>query len=145
MKRKSWAWCAAISGPSSSIASTKSSSSTGCGARIWAQIVDIQFRRLSRLLEDRKITLTLDAKGRQWLAEKGYDPTYGARPLKRVIQKWVQDPLAQMLLAGEIRDGATVKISAARGRLTINGKEVGDEPDESSQPKSPSVVQFPKT
>ncbi len=109
------------------------------------EIVDIQFRRLIRLLEDRKITLTLDAKARQWLAEKGYDPTYGARPLKRVIQKWVQDPLAQMLLAGEIREGANVKISVARGRLTINGKEVGDEPDESSQPKSPSVVQFPKT
>ena len=66
------------------------------------EIVDIQLRRLNRLLEDRKITLTLDAKARQWLAEKGYDPTYGARPLKRVIQKWVQDPLAQMLLAGEI-------------------------------------------
>jgi ATP-dependent Clp protease ATP-binding subunit ClpB len=109
------------------------------------EIVDIQFRRLTRLLEDRKITLTLDAKARQWLAEKGYDPTYGARPLKRVIQKWVQDPLAQMLLAGEVREGANVKISVARGRLTINGKEVGDEPDESSQPKSPSVVQFPKT
>ena len=70
-------------------------------------IVDIQLRRLNRLLEDRKITLTLDAKARQWLAEKGYDPTYGARPLKRVIQKWVQDPLAQMLLAGDIRDGGT--------------------------------------
>ena len=58
-------------------------------------IVDIQFSRLQRLLEDRKITLSLDAKGRQWLADKGYDPAYGARPLKRVIQKWVQDPLAQ--------------------------------------------------
>ena len=109
------------------------------------EIVDIQFRRLMRLLQDRKIALTLDAKARQWLAEKGYDPTYGARPLKRVIQKWVQDPLAQMLLAGEIRDGANVKISVARGRLTINGTEVGDEPDKSSRAKSPSVVQFPKT
>jgi ATP-dependent Clp protease ATP-binding subunit ClpB len=108
------------------------------------EIVDIQFRRLSRLLEDRKISLALDAKGRQWLAEKGYDPTYGARPLKRVIQKFVQDPLAQMLLAGEIREGATVKISVSRGRLTVNGKEVG-EPDEAPQPRSPSVVQFPKT
>ncbi len=104
------------------------------------EIVDIQFRRLSKLLDDRKITLSLDAKGRQWLAEKGYDPTYGARPLKRVIQKWVQDPLAQQLLAGEIRDGATVKISAARGRLTINGKEVGGDADESPRTKSPSVV-----
>ena len=108
-------------------------------------IVDIQLRRLNRLLEDRKITLTLDAKARQWLAEKGYDPTYGARPLKRVIQKWVQDPLAQMLLAGEIRDGGHVKLSASRGRLTINGKEVGGESDESPQPKSPSVVPFPKS
>jgi ATP-dependent Clp protease ATP-binding subunit ClpB len=108
------------------------------------EIVDIQFRRLSRLLEDRKISLALDARGRQWLAEKGYDPTYGARPLKRVIQKFVQDPLAQMLLAGEIREGATVKISVSRGRLTVNGKEVG-EPDEAPQPRSPSVVQFPKT
>ena len=88
-------------------------------------IVDIQFRRLQRLLDDRKITLTLDAKGRQWLADKGYDPHYGARPLKRVIQKWVQDPLAQSLLSGEIADGSTVKIGAAQGRLTVNGKPVG--------------------
>jgi ATP-dependent Clp protease ATP-binding subunit ClpB len=107
-------------------------------------IVDIQLRRLNRLLEDRKITLALDAKARQWLAEKGYDPTYGARPLKRVIQKWVQDPLAQMLLAGEIHDGAHVKLSVLRGRLTVNGKEVGGESDETPQPKSPSVVPFPK-
>ena len=109
------------------------------------EIVDIQLRRLNRLLEDRKISLSLDAKARQWLAEKGYDPTYGARPLKRVIQKWVQDPLAQMLLAGELADGSTVKLSVSHGRLTINGKEVGGEFDESSRPKSPSVVQFPKT
>ena len=108
-------------------------------------IVDIQFRRLGRLLEDRKIALSLDAKGRQWLAEKGYDPAYGARPLKRVIQKWVQDPLAQMLLAGEIRDGSIVKISAARGRLIVNGKEVGGDADETPHPKSPSVVPFPKS
>ena len=110
-----------------------------------SEIVDIQVKRLNRLLEDRKIGLSLDAKARQWLADKGYDPTYGARPLKRVIQKWVQDPLAQMLLAGELSDGSTVKLSAAHGRLTINGKEVGGEPDDSSQPKSSSVVQFPKT
>ena len=109
------------------------------------EIVDIQLRRLNRLLEDRKIGLSLDAKARQWLAEKGYDPAYGARPLKRVIQKWVQDPLAQMLLAGEIGDGSTIKLSASQGRLTINGKEVGGEGDASSQPKASSVVQFPKT
>jgi ATP-dependent Clp protease ATP-binding subunit ClpB len=108
------------------------------------EIVDIQFQRLMRLLEDRKITLTLDAKARAWLAEKGYDPTYGARPLKRVIQKWVQDPLAQMLLAGEIRDGSTVKISVSRGRLTIDGKEIGGDSEDGAERKSPSVVQFPK-
>ncbi len=109
------------------------------------EIVDIQLRRLNRLLEDRKIGLTLDAKARQWLAEKGYDPTYGARPLKRVIQKWVQDPLAQMLLAGEIRDGGQIKLGASRGRLTINGKEVGGETEEPPERKSPSVVPFPKS
>ena len=109
-----------------------------------SEIVDIQLKRLNRLLEDRKMTLSLDAKARQWLADKGYDPAYGARPLKRVIQKWVQDPLAQMLLAGELPDGSTVKLGASHGRLTINGKEVGGAADESSQPKSPSVVQFPK-
>src|SRR6202166_1116700 len=108
------------------------------------EIVDIQLKRLNRLLEDRKIGLSLDAKARQWLADKGYDPTYGARPLKRVIQKWVQDPLAQMLLAGELPDGSTIKLSASQGRLTINGKEVGEEAADSSPPKSPSVVQFPK-
>ena len=92
-----------------------------------SEIVDIQLKRLNRLLEDRKIGLSLDAKARQWLADKGYDPTYGARPLKRVIQKWVQDPLAQMLLAGDLPDGSTIKLGASHGRLTINGKEIGEE------------------
>jgi ATP-dependent Clp protease ATP-binding subunit ClpB len=107
-------------------------------------IVDIQFRRLARLLEDRKIEINLDAKGRAWLVDKGYDPTYGARPLKRVIQKWVQDPLAERLLAGDIRDGETVKVSASQGRLTIDGKPVGAEPGEAEVKKSPTVVTFPK-
>ena len=100
-----------------------------------SEIVDIQLKRLNRLLEDRKIGLSLDAKARQWLADKGYDPTYGARPLKRVIQKWVQDPLAQMLLAGELPDGSTIKLGASHGSLTINGKEVGGEADASSRAK----------
>ena len=81
-----------------------------------SEIVDIQLQAADRLLEDRKMTLSLDAKARQWLADKGYDPAYGARPLKRVIQKWVQDPLAQMLLAGELPDGSTVKLGASHGR-----------------------------
>jgi len=85
-------------------------------------IVDIQAKRLSRLLEDRKITLRLDGKARDWLAAKGYDPAYGARPLKRVLQKELQDALAERLLAGEIADGATVEISADGPSLTIDGK-----------------------
>jgi ATP-dependent Clp protease ATP-binding subunit ClpB len=106
-------------------------------------IVDIQFKRLQRLLDDRKIRLALDAKGRQWLADKGYDPHYGARPLKRVIQKWVQDPLAQALLAGEIGDGSTVGIGAAHGRLTIDGKPVGGQ-EEAEAPSKPTIAPFPK-
>ena len=69
------------------------------------RIVEIQFTRLQKLLEDRKITLTLDAAARDWLAAKGWDPAYGARPLKRVIQRHLQDPMAEMILAGEIADG----------------------------------------
>ncbi|PPD46091.1 MAG: ATP-dependent chaperone ClpB [Methylocystis sp.] len=85
-------------------------------------IVDIQFKRLQRLLEDRKITLHSDGKARDWLAAKGYDAAYGARPLKRVMQKELQDALAERLLAGEIVDGASVEISAEGPSLTIDGK-----------------------
>jgi ATP-dependent Clp protease ATP-binding subunit ClpB len=88
------------------------------------RIVDIQFDRLQKLLEDRKITLTLDAKAREWLAEKGYDPAYGARPLKRTIQKAVQDPLAELILSGKIKDGEKVKITAGRDGLVFNGAQV---------------------
>ena len=86
------------------------------------RIVDIQFARLRKLLDDRKIDLVLDDRARDWLADKGWDPAYGARPLKRVIQRNVQDPLAEMILAGEVLDGAIVKISAGKGGLTFNGK-----------------------
>jgi ATP-dependent Clp protease ATP-binding subunit ClpB len=85
------------------------------------RIVEIQFARLTRLLEERKIVLTLDAAARDWLAAKGWDPAYGARPLKRVIQRNVQDPLAEMILAGEIKDGDHVAISAKCNVLTFNG------------------------
>jgi ATP-dependent Clp protease ATP-binding subunit ClpB len=88
------------------------------------QIVDIQLTRLQKLLDERKITLSVDAKARNWLAEKGYDPAYGARPLKRVIQKAVQDPLAELILAGRIKDGETVSTSAGKAGLTFNGKAV---------------------
>jgi ATP-dependent Clp protease ATP-binding subunit ClpB len=88
------------------------------------RIVDIQIERLQKLLEDRKIALTLDKSAREWLAEKGYDPAYGARPLKRAIQKAVQDPLAELILAGKIKDGEKVKISAGRDGLVFNGAAV---------------------
>jgi ATP-dependent Clp protease ATP-binding subunit ClpB len=86
------------------------------------RIVEIQFSRLTKLLEERKIVLTLDAAARDWLAAKGWDPAYGARPLKRVIQRSVQDPLAEMILAGEVRDGDHVAISTEGNVLTFNGK-----------------------
>jgi ATP-dependent Clp protease ATP-binding subunit ClpB len=86
------------------------------------RIVDIQMMRLQKLLEDRKITVALDASAREWLADKGWDPAYGARPLKRAIQKAVQDPLAEMILAGAIKDGEKVAVSAGKQGLTFNGK-----------------------
>ncbi|MFL5204522.1 MAG: ATP-dependent chaperone ClpB [Microvirga sp.] len=87
-------------------------------------IVDIQMRRLQKLLEDRKIVLQLDEEARNWLADKGYDPAYGARPLKRVIQKHVQDPMAELILAGEIRDGETVPVHAGPMGLMIGDVSV---------------------
>jgi ATP-dependent Clp protease ATP-binding subunit ClpB len=86
------------------------------------RIVEIQFARLQKLLEERKITLTLDAAARDWLATKGWDPAYGARPLKRVMQRYLQDPLAEMILAGDVKDGDKVAIAAEGNVLTFNGK-----------------------
>jgi len=86
-----------------------------------AAIVDIQIERLQRLLADRKITVKLDDAARRWLAERGYDPAYGARPLKRVIQKNLQDNLAEEILTGRIGDGDSVEVSADEAGLLING------------------------
>jgi ATP-dependent Clp protease ATP-binding subunit ClpB len=85
------------------------------------RIVDIQIKRLAKLLEERKITIVLEPNARDWLAERGWDPAYGARPLKRVIQKTIQDPLAERILAGSIKDGERVVISAGKKGLTFNG------------------------
>ena len=82
-------------------------------------IVDIQLTRLAKLLDDRKIVLDLSPAARAWLADKGYDPAYGARPLKRVIQKAVQDPLAERILAGTVLDGSEVTIGAGPDGLLI--------------------------
>jgi ATP-dependent Clp protease ATP-binding subunit ClpB len=87
-------------------------------------IVDIQIARLQKLLSDRKLKLELDDAARTWLANRGYDPTYGARPLKRVIQRSVQDPLAEQILSGRIREGDTVRITVRGGALVVNGEAV---------------------
>ncbi len=84
-------------------------------------IVDIQMGRLEGLLKDRKIGLALSLEARNWLAARGYDPVYGARPLKRVIQKELQDPLARLLLEGRIGDGETVHVGVEGDALSING------------------------
>ncbi|WP_421916171.1 ATP-dependent chaperone ClpB [Mesorhizobium sp.] len=86
------------------------------------RIVEIQLKRLESLLVDRKITLSLDKEAVEWLAAKGYDPAYGARPLKRVMQKELQDPLAEKILLGEILDGSTVKVTAGSDRLNFRSK-----------------------
>jgi len=85
-----------------------------------APIVDIQVSRVQKLLKDRKITLDLTDAARRWLGRVGYDPVYGARPLKRAVQRYLQDPLAEKLLAGEIPDGSTVKIDEGDGELKID-------------------------
>jgi ATP-dependent Clp protease ATP-binding subunit ClpB len=82
-------------------------------------IVAIQIKRLAKLLEDRKISIELDDSAVKWLGERGYDPSYGARPLKRVMQKELQDPLAEKILGGDIRDGSVIKVSAGSDRLVF--------------------------
>jgi len=89
-----------------------------------ADIVDIQLARLLALLTDRKITLDLDASAKAWLADQGYDPVYGARPLKRIIQRTLQNPLAGLILEGRVKEGDTVVVSVGAKALTINGEEL---------------------
>ena len=92
------------------------------GRRDMTGIVDIQLARLSALLEDRKLRLELSPAAKTWLADAGYDPVYGARPLKRTIQKHLQDPLARLILEGRIVDDSTVQIDAGEQGLLINGE-----------------------
>ncbi|MFN3991277.1 MAG: ATP-dependent chaperone ClpB [Tabrizicola flagellatus] len=89
-----------------------------------AGIVEIQLKRLEQRLAARKITLDLDADAKAWLADEGYDPVFGARPLKRVIQRQLQDPLAEMLLAGEVMDGSTIRVTAGPEGLIIGERVV---------------------
>ncbi|MGB1829358.1 MAG: AAA family ATPase, partial [Paracoccaceae bacterium] len=92
------------------------------GRQDMGQIVDIQIARLLARLTDRKITLSVDSDARAWLAEEGYDPVFGARPLKRVIQRALQDPLADMILTGDISNGQTVAVTAKADGLIIGDK-----------------------
>lgn len=85
-----------------------------------AQVVDLQLQRLRGLLAERRLSLTLTDKARKFLAEQGYDPTYGARPLKRAIQKYLQDPLALRILAGEFKPGDTVEVDAGADALRMS-------------------------
>jgi ATP-dependent Clp protease ATP-binding subunit ClpB len=87
-------------------------------------IVDIQLQRLNKLLADRKITLDIDEAAKRWLADAGYDPVYGARPLKRVIQRALQNPLAEQILEGSITDGETVKVGVGEGGLVVGAEPV---------------------
>ena len=89
------------------------------GASHMAPIVDIQVARIGRLLKDRKVTLDLTDGARAWLGRVGYDPVYGARPLKRAVQRYLQDPLADLILRGEVPDGATVKVDEGDGGLKL--------------------------
>ena len=84
-------------------------------------VVDIQMGRLANLLAGRKIKVEISEAARKWLADRGYDPVYGARPLKRVIQKELQDPLARLVLEGRVSDNSTVKVDVEGGSLSING------------------------
>jgi len=84
-----------------------------------APIVDIQVDRVGKLLADRKITIELTQAARDWLGRVGYDPVYGARPLKRAVQRYLQDPLADLILSGEVKDGQTVKVDEGDGKLTL--------------------------
>ena len=92
-----------------------------------AGIVAIQLQRLQSLLNDRKITLAMSPEASGWLAGKGYDPAYGARPLKRVIQKYVQNPLAELILAGKIKDETTVSVDLGADGLVINGEAISSQ------------------
>jgi ATP-dependent Clp protease ATP-binding subunit ClpB len=107
-------------------------------------IVDIQMLRLAKLLEDRKISVHLDESGREWLAECGYDPAYGARPLKRVIQKAVQDPMAERILAGQLKDGDVIHITGSATGLLLNGELVEGTARATEQNADGDTLAFPK-
>jgi ATP-dependent Clp protease ATP-binding subunit ClpB len=98
-------------------------------------IVDLQMALLERRLAARKIVLTLDADARTWLGDEGYDPVFGARPLKRVIQRALQDPLAEMILSGDVTDGVTIPVTAG-----VDGLLIGDRVASTNRAKPDNAV-----
>lgn len=93
-----------------------------------AQIVDISVDRLQARLEDRRLTVGVTPEARAWLAARGYDPVYGARPLRRLMQKEIDDRLARAILSGEVRDGQAVRVSLAANGDALEVSSVGDVP-----------------
>ena len=85
-----------------------------------APIVDIQVYRVRKLLADRKVTITLTEGARSWLGRAGYDPVYDARPLKRAVQRYLQDPLADLILRGDVKDGAAINVDEGDGGLELD-------------------------
>ena len=113
--------CAPRSSRSSSTGSTTSWSSTRSARPSWRRIVDLQVEHLRRRLADRRLALDVTEAARDWLASTGYDPVYGARPLRRLVQSAIGDQLARALLSGEVRDGDTVHVDLdpQTGTLTV--------------------------
>ena len=117
--RRSWPRCARRSSRSSSTGSTRWSSSTRSSTDELSRIVDLQVRALSARLHERRIALEVTDAARAWLAEQGYDPAYGARPLRRLVQREIGDRLATALLSGEVRDGDTVVVDLGEAGLLL--------------------------
>jgi ATP-dependent Clp protease ATP-binding subunit ClpB len=90
-------------------------------------IVEIQLAHLRKLLAERKISLALDDQAQLWLGNMGYDPVYGARPLKRVIQRQLQNPLASLILEGAVGEGDEIRVGVRDGKLVINDRVVDSE------------------
>ena len=104
------------------------------------RIVDLQVESLQARLTDRRLTLEVSDAAKAWLAEAGFDPAYGARPLRRAIQRSIENPLARRLLAGNLAAGGTMRIDVADGQLTFNGEPEAVPPRPSAPPGSPATV-----
>ncbi len=114
-------WCGSRSSRSSSTGSTRSSPSTRSPATTWRTSSSCCCARLESRLAARRISLEVSPDARAWLADAGYDPAYGARPLRRLIQTSIGDPLARLLIAGDVTDGGSVKVERGEDGLVLAG------------------------